>query len=165
MLIAVEKDLRRFMKFVHHEPNSGCWIWAGNRNAREYGWFKYNGRQTKAHRWAARHIGGMAITDLLVCHRCDTPSCVNPEHLFVGTAKDNALDMVRKGRHNSNPNPNQRRARGSARANSKLTEEDIPEIRRLLGEGLSFVKIAKRYGVASSLIGRIKYGKAWAHVK
>jgi hypothetical protein len=84
------------------EPNSGCWIWLGS--GRTYGQTNWHETmplygEALAHRWSYRAFLGPIPKGMFVCHRCDTPPCVNPDHLFIGTAGDNARDMVRKGRH------------------------------------------------------------------
>lgn len=88
----------RFFDKVIPEPMSGCHLWIGAMTTRGYGSFAVDGRPEKAHRvaWALAHGGH--TPDGWVLHRCDNPSCVNPMHLYVGTPKDNARDMVVRGR-------------------------------------------------------------------
>lgn len=78
-------------------PEAGCWIWVGT--AGRYGKFFHEGRPKDAHRAAWLVFKGPIPQGMRVCHSCDVPLCVNPDHLFLGTAKDNTLDMMKKGRH------------------------------------------------------------------
>jgi len=99
--VSMRSTQDRFEEKVSIEPNSGCWLWTGAANAAGYGrlYVWPEGKHQKAHRISYElHVG--AIPDgMFVCHRCDNPSCVNPQHLFIGTRQDNVDDMNRKGRH------------------------------------------------------------------
>jgi hypothetical protein len=106
-----------------------------------------------AHRISWEIHRGPIPPGLHVCHKCDTPSCVNPDHLFLGTAADNMADKCAKGRGNFR--------RGMTSGRAKLTDADVVAIRadrRLQAE------IAEAYGVSNPIISRIKSRKIWAHV-
>lgn len=146
---------------------SGCWNWAGFKNRNGYGVF---GRQL-AHRAAWTQTQGVIPSGLLVLHRCDNPSCVNTQHLFLGTQADNMRDMISKGRdrkatperHGTKLHP-ESIARGEKRGASKLKTADIHLIRILIASGLPHRKIAKQFGVSSPQISYIKNRKTWSHV-
>jgi hypothetical protein len=86
----------RFMKKV--VKTETCWIWGGSRNFDGYGHLSINGKQTSSHRFSYEWCVGPIPVGMYVCHKCDCPPCVNPDHLFLGTARDNARDKVSKGR-------------------------------------------------------------------
>lgn len=130
------------------EPNTGCWLWTGPWGRRDYGIIKANSTYAAtAHRaFYAHHIS--PIPDgLLVCHRCDTPACVNPAHMFLGTDQDNSDDKIRKGRDNRY---------------SKLTVESVLAIRK---DQRPLKEVARDYGVSPMTISSIRNRSRWAHLE
>lgn len=140
-------------------PN-GCWIWQGCKNKQGYGQLKVNGKHMRAHRFSWQlHNGtipkGEGYHGTCVLHKCDNPSCVNPDHLFLGTPADNNADMVSKGRCKV---PG---FKGEMHGQSKLTERDVIAIRH---DQKTQRKVAANYGVCQSTVSRIKIGEIWGHV-
>jgi hypothetical protein len=133
-----------------------CWNWLEGTCEDGYGCFYANGIRYLAHVVAYTLKRGN-VGDLLVCHTCDNPKCCKPDHLFLGTSQDNVVDSVNKGRHSSCT------ILGSDKIQSKLTEEDIPKIKSLRSQGLSYAYIGKKFGVDQALIYRICIGKSWKH--
>lgn len=88
---------KRLLDRVKKDSN-GCWLWQGTRMITGYGQIWYQGTNTSTHRTAFKAFKGEIPTGLVVCHTCDVRHCVNPEHLFIGTQKDNMQDCSRKNR-------------------------------------------------------------------
>ena len=88
----------RFMAHVEPEPNTGCWLWTASVDKNGYGWSWRDGIAMRAHRLACNLFLHRSVEGLQVLHRCDVSSCVNPEHLFLGTQQHNLSDMARKKR-------------------------------------------------------------------
>lgn len=138
----------RFWTWVN--KTDGCWLWTGAFRNFGYGVGKLNGRTERAHRISWTLTNGPIPPGMCVCHRCDNPPCVRPDHLFLGTDADNHADMRQKGRM----------ATAAKMPHSKLSDDDILDIRTLHAFGASNLDMAKAYGVASSLISRIITGKS-----
>jgi len=130
-----------------------CWEWDGPRNGDGYGYCSIGSRRSRgAHRLSYElHIGPIEA-GMVICHRCDNPPCINPDHLFPGTHGDNLADMRAKGR--------ERYIAGDGHPSSKLTDEQVREIRALAASGQSYPTLAARFGVTSSNIGRIVRGQS-----
>ncbi len=127
-----------------------------NQNQKGYG--QISGKDRYAHRMAYKLLVGPIPKGICVCHKCDNPPCVNPEHLFLGTLADNRTDAHNKGR--LYVLPKLPRKLGEENNNSKLTWVKVGEIRALLGK-VSHKELGKRYGVSSSLISLIRNNKIW----
>lgn len=158
-------QLKRFWSRVRIGEPHECWLWTGAVVAEGYGQlsFKWAGGR-RAHRFAWVIAFGPIPEDLLVCHRCDTPPCCNPAHLFVGTPADNSADMAQKGRAGRNGRPPRGR-RNPTYARAKLDEHSVDEIRRLYAEGVRSQRdIAIMFGVTQPTIGRVVRGEAWPEV-
>ena len=144
----------RFCSKVAQEPNSGCWLWTACVNAQGYGMFRWQDRMMRAHRvsWEL-HVGPIP-EGLHVLHTCDTPPCVNPGHLYLGSHTDNMRDCMDRGRV----------ARGerNGRGGAKLTERSVLAIRRRLAAGATQRSLAAEYGVSQPTISFIKTGDHWA---
>lgn len=147
---SVEKKLDYYTMY---EPNSGCWLWTGAVDKDGYGKLTVKYRYAKAHRESYELHKGPIPDGLVVCHRCDVPGCINPDHLFLGTNADNTADRDAKGRHV----PNYGEANGSA----KLTAEKVRAIRA--ERGLQRV-VADKYGISQTAVSLIKLKQRWAHV-
>jgi hypothetical protein len=147
-----EKEFNRFFKKIDslNNPNN-CWEWTASKTGGGYGQFKVNKKPFAAHRWSAQYLAGLSITDMVVCHKCDNPKCVNPEHLFVGTQQDNKNDCVNKKRH----------CYGINHYKTKLTENDVRYIRNSNKSGY---QLAKDFNVTEQHIGHIKNYRTWKHI-
>lgn len=149
----------RFAAMV--DQSGECWVWTGHLNNRGYGMIGEGGdrgRMRLAHRVSYELANGRIPDGLFVCHRCDNPPCVNPAHLFLGTAADNMADMAAKGRWGAA----RRLPLGSDHPGSRLTDESVCEIRRRLSEGESLGRLAIAFGVSKKLVLNIKHRRAWA---
>ena len=169
-----QRDVQRFWSRV--DKAGECWVWTGGTMGWGYGYFDLAGSRHGAHRISWMLARGPIPAGLFVCHRCDNPPCVNPDHLFVGTQFDNMADarakgrlsptifdgtqveLMRLGRHPG------RQARGERVATAKLTEGQVREIRRRLAEGANQSALAREYGVVHQLVSRIASRGIWKHV-
>lgn len=138
------------------EPNSGCWIWLRGLNKDGYGSMSLRSRAQTTHRFAWQLYRGPIQKGMCVCHRCDVRGCVNPDHLFLGTPKDNDADMRAKGRAIL-----LRPRHGELNGRAKLRANDVVEIRRRKKSGENLRTLAKEYGVTQFTICKIASGARW----
>lgn len=150
--ISQGETLKKFHE--RYEKNlDGCWIWTGSKSVNGYGRFHVDNKEVKAHRYAYEYFKG-SVGENYVCHTCDNPSCVNPDHLFLGEPKDNSADMVRKGRS----------LRNEKNPNSKLKESDVKKILQLYSEGMDIESIKIVFGISNVMVRNIIKGKNWKEV-
>lgn len=138
-----------------------CWIWSGSRFGSGYGQIKYQNIFQGAHRASYKHFKGEIPQGHNVLHHCDIPLCVNPEHLFLGTQRDNIADMIAKRRGAFQGNG----FRGEGNGNAKLTEDDVITIKRLVVVGeLSKSDIARKFQIGEGAVYNIIAGRSWSHI-
>lgn len=136
-----------------------CWLWTGFLSKKGYGSIGLGGRGTKrvfAHRFSYELHKGAIPDGLVVMHSCDNPRCVNPDHLSVGTHKDNTQDMVVKGRARSGS------MRGETNPRALLNEEQIRYVR---SSKATHAALARELDVSAVLIGKIRRYESWRHVQ
>lgn len=146
-------DKERFER--HVKITEGCHIWTSDKTNGGYGRFFFKGQARFAHRIAYMLYKG-EINQLRVCHSCDNPSCVNPDHLFLGTSLDNTTDMMNKNRGN--------KAFGEKSGNSKLSEADVIFILKNRDK-IPTKAMSEMYNVSKTNIKDIKKRKTWKHIK
>jgi hypothetical protein len=181
---AAKRDTFSIRFWARVQKTDDCWLWTGSTK-HGYGQVNWNGRKFIAHRAAYILTYGAIPDGLFVCHTCDVPACVRPDHLFLGTHADNMQDKVAKGRQvrgddqwlrrypqrrtygDANPSRKhpERHIRGENHANAKLTEQDVRDIRAQYASGsVTYKHLAKQMGVSETLIRLIVVGKRWQHI-
>lgn len=155
----IVKERYQIKKYSCHElfeksyvinNESGCWEWIGNLNAWGYGRLNYKSQHFAAHRYSYEYFHGQIPDNIYVCHKCDNPKCVNPDHLFLGDAKSNMADKVRKGRHVGS---------------RKLSADDVKEIRNLLySNSATRRELSIRFDVGRTCIDDVFNRKTWRNI-
>lgn len=145
--------------------NNECWNWDGcTRGKTGYGCLKYNGKLVDAHRVSYLLFIGEIPRGLLVCHTCDNRLCVNPSHLFIGTYLDNYRDAVAKGRIDFTRRKNGGFKKGHRPANSKLSMEQVIEIRELIQQGVKMKAIAPIFNISYQTIRKINCKSTYINI-
>ena len=139
-------------KSLGHGPKGDCWVWTGKLQSGGYASFCHGRQSEMAHRYAYKTQKSNVPEGLFVCHACDNRACVRPDHLFLGTRRDNMDDCLAKKRH----------AHGERSAASVLTEEVVRAIRASKEKtGV----LSRQYGVTRHAIWEARSGRTWAHIK
>ena len=149
-----------FWKHVDKSGHNGCWNWTGFIDRDGYGTYWWEGRPQGAHRLSYIFTHGSISPGQCVCHHCDNPPCVNPDHLWLGTHQDNIADKISKGRQAKNTKPNNP-AKGERHGEAKLSDEQVHLIRNSL---IPARVLAERFGVHPTRIYKIRQGKGWKHI-
>jgi hypothetical protein len=156
-----EMTLAEIYKNCTELPWSGCWIWQKAITRAGYAVMGHNGKMKYVHRISAQLSTNLTLDGLVVCHTCDTPSCVNPDHLFAGTQKENMQDAKRKGRTSKCGNGK----RGDQTHLSKLDSETVKRLRQMGSlSAKDRVDMAKQIGINERTIRDIVAMKTWRHV-
>lgn len=146
--VLLEEAKKRF--FENIEKTESCWIWKGV-DIKGYGVMFFK-KCIKAHRFSYMIHKGELEKDKMICHTCDNPICVNPDHLYQGITIDNSRDMVQRNRS----------MKGSRHPKAKITEEDLKEIYNRKNKG---VFLAKKFGLSENQICSIRNGRSWKNQK
>lgn len=149
--------VKRFWSRVDRTDNENdCWLWQGGRSGDRYGYFFIHPRNQLAHRVSWMFTHGTIPDGMKVCHKCDRVLCVNPNHLFLGTQRDNVEDMHGKGRAH--------KASGEGHSKTYLSELQVREIFKLYEEGVSTKAIAQRFGTNKYTLSNLRRGRTWRHL-
>lgn len=162
----IDPEIRFWMNV--RSSRDSCWEWQAAKNREGYGWFTpARGGQCGAHRFSYQLHFGPISKGMFVCHRCDNPPCVRPDHLFLGTNAENICDAIQKGRKAA--------IRGSAHGISRLTEEDVRLMRTLYDSAPSVgnsgrkanrtvIELAEKFNVSKTTVQLVCLRKTWTHI-
>lgn len=156
-MMAAQPLFDRLMRRIEYDTNGGCWLWSGAViTGAGYGNIPVSGKSTAASRVSWTVFRGPIPAGMFVCHRCDVRLCCNPNHLFLGTHRENMADMARKGRAGA--------ARGESSGVAKLNETQVREIRASIAAGASQRSVAVRFCVSAGAVQAIAERRSWRHL-
>ena len=163
-------DKCRFEDFISKDVKTDCWEWLGHKVGLGYGRFWLKGKMQSAHRISYELHKGEIPDGMQVCHSCDNPSCVNSDHLWLGTNSDNQRDCVKKGRDSKRVAISRVNGKRTGPINGRrgaikrrfLNDDEVREIRTSID---TFASLAKQYVVAISTIQCIKERRTYKDVK
>ena len=147
---------QRLLNNIYKNPKNGCWEWIGNKMKSGHGRIGYRDKVYLTHRLSYEIHIGYIPDNMNVCHRCDNPPCINPEHLFLGTQLDNIQDCVSKKRNYIIPPMG-----GEKNPLAKLTNNEADEIRKRLKNGEKGIDLAKEFKVSASIISKIRLNQSY----
>ena len=138
--------MREWLSKIAVRPKTRCWIWTLCTTQRGYGRLSYRGKHRYIHHVSYEEFVGPILEGKQVCHRCDVPSCCNPDHLYLGSQTENLIDCVRKGRHHK----------------PTMTEAVAREVK--YEREMTRQEYAAKYGITVSAIDDIRRGRCWRYV-
>lgn len=138
-----------FWSKVNKEAKNGCWEWLGHRDAKGYGEFWIFGDTYRTHRISYMLLHGFIPSTLFVCHKCDNPCCVNPDHLFSGTSSDNMIDLIMKG----------------LKPDVKLNPSVVIEIRTAFNSGVKRKDLLSKYNISANCLNSLLRKEKWSFVE
>jgi len=158
-IIPITKE-RLMAKVDKSQDPLGCWVWRGGKASAGYGHIRSRGTIIQTHRLSWELMNGPIPEGMYVCHRCDNPPCVNPDHLFLGTGADNVNDKMAKGRYRKGAP-----CRGESNNKAKLTTAQVLQIRKEYQPRVVIMThLASRFGVCRDTIRKILNRKLWSHI-
>lgn len=161
LAITKDQEIAFWSKVAVTNDNHECWEWNGAKKTKGYGNVRINKKYLTSRRVAFILANGPIISNYIVCHTCDNPSCCNPNHLMLGTIKGNTSDMLMKGRQKKKIYA----ARGENNGNSKLSSMQVIEIRNAYERKLlNQYELAAKYKVSQLAISSIIRRKTWSHI-
>lgn len=146
--------LARLAKRSRLNPETGCIEWTGALMHKGYGHINWRGKVYRTHRLSYAAVNGDIPEGMFVCHKCDNPKCMNPEHLFLGTYADNSADMAQKKRSTI----------GERNPMAKVNTATVQAIRILGNTGMFQKNIAEKFGISREAVGLILRGERWKHI-
>lgn len=170
-LCRTDSEMSEFLfSKIEIPAESECWLWTGGMDKDGYGQTHYCGKNVRTHRVAWLLRNGVIPDAMVVMHTCDTPACINPDHLKLGTNQENTEDKMQKKRHRVasgddhylRKNPSQRA--GDKCPSSKLNESAVRAILQKLANGMKQREIASELGVSRTAISAIATGRNWKHL-
>lgn len=151
---ALDPTIAKVLEQHKVDTSGSCWLWTKRTDTHGYAQAKLDGRVQLVHRFVCRVATGEDITGKVVMHTCDTPRCINPAHLRIGTQLDNIRDRVLKGRNGA--------CRGDDAPWSKMNSEAVKRLREDFARGRNRNEISQAYGISKTQMYRIAYKESWA---
>lgn len=146
-------------KLIYKIAKNGCWIFQNALSRQGYGRIRIGNKNINAHRVSYEYHVGNIPMGMYVCHKCDNPPCINPKHLFLGTALDNNRDAIKKKRNAGCCLP------GTKNIKAKLTEKQVLKMRKLRQSGMGYSRIGSFFGLTKSSTHKAIKGITWKHLK